>query len=51
MRKPELNPTSLKIDELINGIDNGEIKIPAFHGLDHKRCLSDHNITLLRVGH
>ncbi|MFA7259485.1 MAG: DUF262 domain-containing protein [Aeromonas bestiarum] len=28
--KPELNPTSLKIDKLINRIDNGEIKIPAF---------------------
>lgn len=30
MKKPELNPTSLKIDKLINRIDNGEIKIPAF---------------------
>ena len=30
MKKPELNPTSLKIDKIINRIDNGEIKIPAF---------------------
>jgi hypothetical protein len=30
MKKPELNPTSLKIDKLISRIDNGEIKIPAF---------------------
>lgn len=30
MKKPELNTTSLKIDKLINRIDNGEIKIPAF---------------------
>lgn len=29
-KKPELNPTSLKIDKLINRIDEGEIKIPAF---------------------
>ncbi|MBC9072779.1 DUF262 domain-containing protein [Thauera sp. CAU 1555] len=30
MKKPELNTTSLKIDKLINRVDNGEIKIPAF---------------------
>ena len=30
MKKPELNTTSLKIDKLINRIDDGEIKIPAF---------------------
>lgn len=30
MKKPELNTTPLKIDKLINRIDNGEIKIPAF---------------------
>lgn len=30
MKKPELNTTPLKIDKLINRIDEGEIKIPAF---------------------
>ncbi|MEY3767629.1 MAG: hypothetical protein RLZZ11_699, partial [Cyanobacteriota bacterium] len=30
MKKPELNPISLKIDKLISRIDDGEIKIPAF---------------------
>jgi len=30
MKKPELNTTPLKIDKLINRVDEGEIKIPAF---------------------
>lgn len=30
MKQPELIPTSLKIDKIINRIDEGEIKIPAF---------------------
>lgn len=29
-KKPELNTTPLKIDKLINRIDEGEVKIPAF---------------------
>ena len=30
MKKPELNTNPLKIDKLINRIDEGEVKIPAF---------------------
>ncbi|GAB2899554.1 hypothetical protein GCM10027180_31980 [Microbulbifer echini] len=30
MKRPELNTTPIKIDKLINRIDEGEIKIPAF---------------------
>ncbi|EEF4022679.1 DUF262 domain-containing protein, partial [Salmonella enterica] len=30
LKKPELNTSSLKIDKLVNRINEGEIKIPAF---------------------